>query len=219
MTASARADPGPPIRTQKIPKGDIFVMGDNRGLSDDSRDYGPIPESLIVGRAVFGFWPLVPYPLVVTGRPITRRGHRRPGEGVGRRLPWPGDIARAGHLYHPDVVYSSPTTRLFGWPRLIEGRDRTLEFIQLTITGLADIDYRLDERAVIDRRERLHADPLRFRHRRRRRLRSAYVVVYRYRQGLIARAGALLRPERPSRRNPGRERQRRVTVGRSLMIG
>ena len=58
LTAGARADPGRPIRTQKIPAGDIFVMGDNRGLSDDSRDYGPVPESLIVGRAVFGFWPL-----------------------------------------------------------------------------------------------------------------------------------------------------------------
>ena len=36
----------------------IAGMGDNRGLSDDSRDYGPVPESLIVGRALFGFWPL-----------------------------------------------------------------------------------------------------------------------------------------------------------------
>jgi len=58
LTAQAKANPGPPIRTQTIPKGDMFVMGDNRGLSDDSRDYGPVPESLIVGRALFGFWPL-----------------------------------------------------------------------------------------------------------------------------------------------------------------
>jgi len=58
LTASARANPGPAIRTQKIPAGEIFVMGDNRGFSDDSRDYGPVDESLIVGRAVLGFWPL-----------------------------------------------------------------------------------------------------------------------------------------------------------------
>jgi signal peptidase I len=58
LTTSARKDPGPPIVTQKIPKGEVFVMGDNRGSSDDSRDYGPIDESLIVGRATFGFWPL-----------------------------------------------------------------------------------------------------------------------------------------------------------------
>jgi signal peptidase I len=58
LTKSARADPGPPIQEQKIPAGDVFVMGDNRGESDDSRDYGPVSESLIVGRAVLGFWPL-----------------------------------------------------------------------------------------------------------------------------------------------------------------
>ncbi|HXQ61508.1 MAG TPA: signal peptidase I [Acidimicrobiales bacterium] len=58
LTAGARANPGPVIRRQKIPAGEIFVMGDNRGYSDDSRDYGPVDESLIVGRAVFGFWPL-----------------------------------------------------------------------------------------------------------------------------------------------------------------
>ncbi len=79
LTAQAQADPGPPIRTQVIPKGDIFVMGDNRGLSDDSRDYGPVPESLIVGRALFGFWPLSRIHLALeTAVPTLSRRPRRP---------------------------------------------------------------------------------------------------------------------------------------------
>ena len=35
-----------------------FVMGDNRGNSKDSRVFGPIPKSLIVGRAFVRVWPL-----------------------------------------------------------------------------------------------------------------------------------------------------------------
>src|SRR5206468_2799807 len=33
-----------------IPSGQVFVMGDNRGESDDSRDWGPIRERWIIGR-------------------------------------------------------------------------------------------------------------------------------------------------------------------------
>jgi len=96
-----------------------------------------------------------------------------------------GEIAGAARLYHPDVVYLSPTTRLYGWPRRIEGLERTLEFIQLTISGLANIDYALDERAVI-------ADDSAYTRilfdfdLGQKRLRSVYVVVYRYREGVIA---------------------------------
>ncbi|MCL4413231.1 MAG: signal peptidase I [Actinobacteria bacterium] len=46
------------IRTQKIPPGEYFVMGDNRTDSLDSRYFGPIPGSLIVGRVVARIWPL-----------------------------------------------------------------------------------------------------------------------------------------------------------------
>ncbi len=46
------------IPKQVIPKGEYFVMGDNRSDSYDSRRFGPIPGSLIIGRVMFRFWPL-----------------------------------------------------------------------------------------------------------------------------------------------------------------
>ena len=41
-----------------VPKGEILVLGDNRGVSQDGRYFGPIPENLIVGRAILRIWPL-----------------------------------------------------------------------------------------------------------------------------------------------------------------
>lgn len=40
-----------------VPKGYVFVMGDNRGRSDDSRFWGPIPVSWVIGRAFATYWP------------------------------------------------------------------------------------------------------------------------------------------------------------------
>jgi signal peptidase I len=41
----------------KIPAGDYFMMGDNRGGSDDSRFWGPVPNKWIIGVAFFTYWP------------------------------------------------------------------------------------------------------------------------------------------------------------------
>lgn len=40
-----------------IPAGHWFMMGDNRGESDDSRWWGPVPTSWIIGEAFFTYWP------------------------------------------------------------------------------------------------------------------------------------------------------------------
>ena len=41
-----------------IPEGQYFMMGDNRGNSQDSRFWGYLPKDRLIGKAVFVFWPL-----------------------------------------------------------------------------------------------------------------------------------------------------------------
>lgn len=41
-----------------VPPGDYFLMGDNRGDSDDSRYWGPVPRDQIIGAAIVTYWPL-----------------------------------------------------------------------------------------------------------------------------------------------------------------
>jgi signal peptidase I len=40
-----------------IPAGHYFMMGDNRGSSDDSRFWGPIPRDWVIGVAFATYWP------------------------------------------------------------------------------------------------------------------------------------------------------------------
>jgi signal peptidase I len=40
-----------------VPRDDYYVMGDNRPDSDDSRFWGPVRRSWIIGQVVFSYWP------------------------------------------------------------------------------------------------------------------------------------------------------------------
>ena len=95
------------------------------------------------------------------------------------------DLGIVRALYDPEVVYISPTVRLFGWEARIEGVERTLEFISLTIRQCEAITYRAVEHAIVPAGDsafvRIHFDWSRAGQR----LRSNYVVIYRYRDALI----------------------------------
>jgi signal peptidase I len=41
-----------------VPAQCYFVLGDHRNMSRDSREFGPVNQSYIYGKAVFGYWPM-----------------------------------------------------------------------------------------------------------------------------------------------------------------
>ncbi len=44
--------------TWTVPPGELFVMGDHRAISSDSRQFGPIAVDSVIGRAWLRYWPL-----------------------------------------------------------------------------------------------------------------------------------------------------------------
>lgn len=42
----------------RVPSGTVFVLGDNRADSEDSRSFGPVPTSDLVGQVLIRVWPL-----------------------------------------------------------------------------------------------------------------------------------------------------------------
>lgn len=44
-------------RPRTIQSGRLFVMGDNRGASVDSKDFGPIPDKSVIGKAILIYFP------------------------------------------------------------------------------------------------------------------------------------------------------------------
>lgn len=46
------------MRAIVVPPEHVFVLGDNRNFSNDSRSFGSVPVENVVGRAWFSYWPL-----------------------------------------------------------------------------------------------------------------------------------------------------------------
>jgi signal peptidase I len=58
IAGSTMHDPWSLAEPYRIPEGNYFVMGDNRTDSDDSRDWGTVPRTAIVGEGLATYWPL-----------------------------------------------------------------------------------------------------------------------------------------------------------------
>ncbi len=41
-----------------VPPDDVYVLGDNRAVSEDSRAFGPVPDGALTGKAIGAVWPL-----------------------------------------------------------------------------------------------------------------------------------------------------------------
>ena len=63
LNGTPHGDYGPVV----VPRGAVFVLGDNRNNSEDSRSFGPLQVRYIVGQALLIYWPLPRARLLVGG--------------------------------------------------------------------------------------------------------------------------------------------------------
>ncbi|MCK9901074.1 signal peptidase I [Parafrankia colletiae] len=87
-----------------VPDGDLWLMGDHRSRSSDSRQNGPVPQDKVIGRAFVRVWPLgrfgmLSVPGTFSGVPSATGAPALPGAGAG-----PPQPAASGPLGSSDAL-------------------------------------------------------------------------------------------------------------------
>ena len=57
VEAERRKQDGRTLPLKKIPRDQFFMMGDNRGSSCDSREWGTVPRANLIGKVFATYWP------------------------------------------------------------------------------------------------------------------------------------------------------------------
>jgi len=60
---------GRDVASTRIPEDHIFIMGDNRPVSRDSREIGPVQIDSIIGRGWFVYWPIEEFEFIPASNP------------------------------------------------------------------------------------------------------------------------------------------------------
>ena len=56
----------PDLGSWTVPEGDLFLMGDHRSNSADSRAFGSVPVDNVIGRAWLRYWPIETFGVLAT---------------------------------------------------------------------------------------------------------------------------------------------------------
>jgi hypothetical protein len=109
-----------------IPRGHIWVEGDNTANSTDSRDYGPLPLGLVKGRVLFRLWP----PLPSINRAFAEKTRVKNGN-----TKWRNPKSSKSNSCDEMMTGATRNFSTYYFPRLLNSKRSTTLFFSSSLSG------------------------------------------------------------------------------------